>query len=90
MVKSATVAFGQAVPPEALQAAAAAALGCDLFLVLGSSLVVQPAARLPILARRNGAVLVLANREPTRLDHEADALFRCDVGALMEPWSGSA
>ena len=89
MVKSATIAFGQAVPQGALHRAKAAALGCDLFLVFGSSLVVQPAASLPLLAKRNGATLAIANREPTRLDHAADALFPGDVGALLEPWCGS-
>jgi NAD-dependent deacetylase len=90
MVKSATVAFGQALPPEALARARDLTLGCDLFVALGSSLLVQPAAALPLLARRNGAVLVIVNREPTRLDCEADLVIRGDVGEVMQPWAGAA
>ncbi len=83
LVKSATVAFGQALPAEALRRATEAALDCDLLLALGSSLVVRPAATLPRLAKRNGAVLVIVNREPTPLDAEADLVLRGDVGRAM-------
>ncbi|MFO1148818.1 MAG: Sir2 family NAD-dependent protein deacetylase [Alsobacter sp.] len=84
IVKSATIAFGQAMPEAALRAAVEAASACDLMLVLGSSLVVQPAARLPLLAAGRGATLVIANREPTPLDEAADLVLRADVGSLLQ------
>lgn len=87
MVKSATVAFGQAVPGEAMARASEAALACDVFLVLGSSLTVRPAAVLPELAERSGARLVIVNRDATPLDGIADLVVRADVGVVMEPWS---
>ena len=87
MVKSATVAFGQALSPDTLRRSQEAALGADLFLVLGSSLVVRPAATLPLIAKRNGALLVLVNRDPTPLDDMADVVMRVDVGSAFEPWS---
>ncbi len=89
LVKSATVAFGQPIPEQAIARAKAAALGCDLFLALGSSLVVRPAATFPLIAKRNGAVLALVNREPTPLDGEADLLVRGDVGMMMQRWCES-
>ena len=89
LIKSATVAFGQTLRPEAIARAKASALSCDLFLALGSSLVVRPAATFPLLAKRNGAVLVVVNREPTPLDADADLVLRCDVGATLEPWCES-
>ena len=87
MVKSATVAFGQAVPGEAMARAREATLACDLFIVLGSSLKVRPAAVLPALAGRCGARLLIVNRDPTPLDGMADAVVDTDVGAVLEPWS---
>lgn len=89
LVKAATVAFGQPIPPEALARALDAACRCDLFLVLGSSLVVRPAARLPLLAKQAGARLVIVNREPTPLDEHADLVVRGDVGTAMAPWCES-
>ncbi|MDX7952523.1 Sir2 family NAD-dependent protein deacetylase [Lichenihabitans sp. Uapishka_5] len=79
-IKSATVAFGQTLPTATLQRAVAAAKGCDLFVAVGSSLVVRPAATLPQIAQAHGAVLVILNREATPLDPAADHLFRCDAG----------
>lgn len=84
IVKSATIAFGQALPEAALRRAVEAACACDLMLVLGSSLVVQPAARLPLLARRRNATLVIVNREPTPLDGEADLVLRAELGPVMQ------
>ena len=83
IVKSATVSFGQAMPPAAMQRAQAEALACDLCLVLGSSLLVYPAAGIPRMARRNGAKLVLINREPTDQDHLADLVLRTDIGPTL-------
>lgn len=79
LVKSATISFGQAMPVEAMMRADAAAREADVFLVLGSSLVVYPAAALPVTAKRAGATLVIANREPTDLDPYADLLLRGDL-----------
>ena len=58
-------------------------LACDLFLVLGSSLVVYPAAGFPLLAKRNGATLAIVNREPTDLDGFADLVLRDEIGPVM-------
>ena len=59
------------------------ARACDLFLVLGSSLVVYPAAGLPIEAKRHGATLIIVNREPTELDQYADLVLNTEIGPLM-------
>ncbi|MGO4174099.1 SIR2 family NAD-dependent protein deacylase [Bosea sp. TAF32] len=82
-VKSATISFGQAMPQEAMMRAQALALDCDLFLVVGSSLVVYPAATLPVIAKRQGAKLVILNREPTELDPIADLVIRAESGAAL-------
>jgi NAD-dependent deacetylase len=84
LVKTATISFGQPMPQEAMERAQAAALGCDLFLVLGSSLVVYPAAGVPILAKRNGAGLVIVNREPTDQDALADLVVAGEIGPVMQ------
>lgn len=83
IVKSATIAFGQSMPVEAMRRAARAASDCDLFLVLGSSLVVQPAATFPVIARQEGAQLIIINREPTPLDGHADLVLRHDIGEAL-------
>jgi NAD-dependent deacetylase len=86
LVKSATISFGQAMPEEPMQRAQELALACDLFLVVGSSLVVYPAAALPVLAKRNGAALVIVNREPTELDAIADLVIQAEIGPVLEPF----
>lgn len=83
IVKSATISFGQAMPEEEMERAAEASLGCDLFLAIGSSLVVYPAAGLPIAAKRNGAKLVILNRDPTELDHMADLVINAEIGPTL-------
>ena len=60
-----------------------AALAADLFIVLGSSLVVYPAAGFPIMAKRNGARLVIVNREPTDQDDLADLVINAEIGETM-------
>lgn len=87
-VKSATISFGQAMPQEAMMRAQALALECDLFLVVGSSLVVFPAATLPVIAKRQGAKLVIVNREPTELDPIADLVIRAEIGPALSPLLG--
>jgi len=83
LVKTAVISFGQAMPPEPMARAEAETLACDLFLVLGSSLVVYPAAGFPILAKRHGARLAIVNREPTDLDPYADLVLHDEIGPVM-------
>lgn len=83
VVKTATISFGQAMPEAAMARAQAETLACDLFLVLGSSMVVYPAAGFPRLAKRNGATLAIVNREPTEQDGYADLVLNEEIGPLM-------
>ena len=83
IVKSATISFGQAVPAAALRRAQAEALACDLFIAIGTSLVVRPAAALPVIAKQNGARLAIVNREPTRLDSVADLVLNAEIGTAF-------
>jgi NAD-dependent deacetylase len=83
LVKTATISFGQAMPAEPMERAEAATLDCDTFLVLGSSLVVYPAAGFPLLAKRNGARLAIVNREPTDLDGFADLVLHDEIGPAL-------
>jgi NAD-dependent deacetylase len=87
LIKTATISFGQPMPEREMERAHDVARGCDLFVVIGSSLVVYPAAGLPVLAKRNGARLVIVNREPTDLDDFADLVIRDDIGAVLDPLS---
>jgi NAD-dependent deacetylase len=82
-IKTATISFGQAMPEAALRRAQALAQDCELFLAIGSSLVVWPAAGLPLLARESGAALVIINREPTDFDAIADLVIRADIGDTL-------
>ena len=82
-VKTATVSFGQAMPVLAMKRAEQETLAADLFIVLGSSLVVYPAAGFPQLAKENGAALVIVNREETPLDHIADLVLHMPIGDTM-------
>lgn len=83
-IKTATVSFGQAMPAAAMQRAEQLTRACDLFLAVGSSLVVWPAAGFPMLAKRNGAALVIINRDPTDFDDVADLVVRNDIGDVLE------
>ena len=82
-VKTATVSFGQSMPVDEMRRAEQETLLADLFIVMGSSLVVYPAAGFPELAKRNGASLVIVNREPTGLDRMADLVLRSAIGDTM-------
>jgi NAD-dependent deacetylase len=82
-VKTATISFGQSMPPAAMIRAEEETLGSDLFIAIGSSLVVYPAAGFPELAARNGARLVIVNREPTGLDPLADLVLHREIGATL-------
>jgi NAD-dependent deacetylase len=83
MIKTATISFGQAMPEAEMARAHEVTLQADLFIVLGSSLVVYPAAGFPILAKRNGARLIIVNREPTEQDELADLVINAEIGATM-------
>jgi NAD-dependent deacetylase len=83
LVKSAVIAFGQPMPQAAMMRAEEETLDCDLFLVLGSSLAVYPAAGLPLIAKRNGARLAILNREPTEMDRYADLVLHDEIGPAM-------
>jgi len=83
LLKTATISFGQAMPEREMMRATEEARACDLFLVLGSSLVVYPAAGLPLEAKRHGAKLIIVNREPTELDDYADLVLNTEIGPLM-------
>lgn len=83
IIKSATISFGQPMPEAEMERAAAEALSCDLMLAIGSSLVVYPAAGVPLTAKRNGARLVILNREETELDHLADLVINAEIGPVL-------
>ena len=83
MMKHATISFGQALAPDVLQTAFAWAKRSRLFLAIGSSLVVEPAASLPRKAKEYGARLVIVNREPTPQDSLADLVIRRPIGETL-------
>lgn len=83
LLKHATVSFGQSLPPDILDEAMQLSKDADLFFAIGSSLVVQPAAGLPMLAKQSGARLVIINRNPTPLDDHADAVLQASIGETL-------
>jgi NAD-dependent deacetylase len=83
ILKPATVSFGQAMPAREMESALNACYDCDLFLAVGSSLVVYPAAALPELAKQNGATLIIINRTPTPLDGVADLVINEEIGKVL-------
>jgi NAD-dependent deacetylase len=83
IVKSATISFGQAMPEREMRRAQQATVDCDLFIVIGSSLVVYPAAGFPELAKQLGARLVILNREETPLDPIADLVLHREIGETL-------
>jgi NAD-dependent deacetylase len=84
LVKTATISFGQPMPQGEMARADAAVRACDLMLVLGSSLVVYPAAGFPLQAKRQGARLVILNREETPLDRFANLVINSEIGPTMQ------
>jgi len=83
LMKSMTVSFGQTLPADVWMEAMQWSRRCDVFLAIGSSLVVYPAAELPQTAKRRGAKLVIINRDPTPLDEIADLVINAPIGATM-------
>jgi NAD-dependent deacetylase len=84
VLRSATILFGESLPREALNTAHAVARATDLMLVVGSSLVVNPAARLPAIAKEQGAGLIIINRTPTPLDAQADVRVAAEAGPTLQ------
>jgi NAD-dependent deacetylase len=83
LIKAAIVSFGQAMPAEEMRRAEVAIETADLFVAVGSSLQVQPAASLPVTAKYQGARLVIVNRDPTPLDELADEVLRGSIGEVF-------
>jgi NAD-dependent deacetylase len=83
IIKSATISFGQQMPALAMQRAQQETMLCDLFIVLGSSLSVFPAADFPLRAKQKGAALVIVNRDPTEMDEIADLVIHAGIGETM-------
>ncbi|HEY6578485.1 MAG TPA: Sir2 family NAD-dependent protein deacetylase [Rhizomicrobium sp.] len=83
LLKTATISFGQAMPEAEMARAERATRACDLFLVLGSSLVVYPAAGFPLMAKQGGAKLAIVNREPTEMDAAADFVLQAEIGPTI-------
>lgn len=88
-VKTATISFGQMMPEAEMQRATELSRACDLFIAIGSSLVVWPAAGFPMMAKDAGARLVIINREPTDQDDIADLVIRHDIGETLGPFVGN-
>lgn len=84
IIKSATISFGQQMPELPMRRAQEETQACDLFLVLGSSLSVFPAADFPLLAKQRGARLVIVNRDPTGMDEIADLVIHAGIGDTLE------
>jgi NAD-dependent deacetylase len=82
-VKTATVSFGQSMPINEMRRAERETLMADLFIAIGSSLVVYPAAGFPELAKRNGAVLAILNLQRTGLDDFADVVLNRAIGETL-------
>jgi NAD-dependent deacetylase len=82
-LKPATISFGQSMPEKETQEAYNRSSLSDLFIVIGSSLVVQPAASMPIVAKRGGAKLVIINRDPTPYDEMAEIVIHSQAGSTM-------
>ena len=82
-LKSKTISFGQAMPQEEMEEAAELSMASDVYLAIGSSLVVEPAASLPRLAKKYGAKLVILNKTDTPLDHLADLVIREPIGQTL-------
>ena len=84
LLKAATVAFGEAMPLDKMSQAEAHSQDCDLFIVVGSSLVVFPAANMPLIAKRAGTRLVIVNNTPTDMDSIADVVIHAQAGMVMQ------
>ena len=82
-LKPDTISFGQAMPVAAVEKASALALNCDFFMMIGSTLLVQPAANMPYYAKNNGAFLAIINLSETPCDDMCDVLIRDKAGSIL-------
>jgi len=83
LLKPNTISFGQSLREEDLDKARTLSLSCDLMIVVGSTLVVQPAASFPLIAKENGALLVIISLSETPLDSNADFVFHQKMGDFV-------
>ena len=83
ILKTATISFGQAMPEEEMQVSQKKAIESDLFICIGTSLAVFPAADLPLLAKETGSILVILNNEPTQMDQYADLVINRDISEVF-------
>ena len=83
LIKTATISFGQAMPEEEMKISQREAIKSDLFICVGTSLAVFPAADIPILAKETGAQLIIINNEPTQMDHLADLVINRDISEVL-------
>jgi NAD-dependent deacetylase len=84
VLKSANISFGQSMPIVAMQRAQSWSEHAEIFVVIGSSLQVQPAASFPVIAKKAGALLAIVNRDPTPLDHIADFVHHGAIGNFFQ------
>tara|TARA_B100000482_G_scaffold58391_1_gene40306 strand:+ start:560 stop:1285 length:726 start_codon:yes stop_codon:yes gene_type:complete len=83
LIKTATISFGQPMPEEEMIIAQKKSINCDLFICIGTSLAVFPAADLPVLAKETGSKLIIINNEPTQMDHIADLVINRDISEVF-------
>jgi NAD-dependent deacetylase len=84
LLKSANVSFGQQMPADAMRRAQTWSEQAEVFIVIGSSLQVQPAASFPVIAKRSGALLAIINRDETPLDELSDFIYRGAIGQFFQ------
>jgi len=90
ILKSDTISFGQALVPEVIDRAIAAAAESDLLLAVGTTLQVQPVASMVPVAARAGAQIVIVNDQPTAMDSLADVVLRSKIGPVLAAICGVA
>ena len=83
LIKTATISFGQPMPEKEMVVAQKKSINSDLFICIGTSLAVFPAADLPVLAKETGSKLVIINNEPTQMDHIADLVINRDISEVF-------
>ena len=83
IIKTATISFGQAMPEREMRISQKKAIESDLFICIGTSLAVFPAADLPLLAKETGSTLVILNNEPTQMDQYADLVINRDISEVF-------
>tara|TARA_Y100001970_G_scaffold247833_1_gene316869 strand:- start:1221 stop:1946 length:726 start_codon:yes stop_codon:yes gene_type:complete len=83
LIKTATISFGQPMPEKEMVIAQKKSISCDLFICIGTSLAVFPAADLPVLAKETGSKLIIINNEPTQMDHIADLVINRDISEVF-------